>query len=259
MARPSLAPELLDRVQPLTLAREQVLPVAPGLVSLLPGGALRRGTTLALGGTGWASGAHSLALALVAEASRVGSWTAFVGMGDLSLAAAAELGVSLERSALIEMPEPASWAAVVGALIGACDLIVTAPPVRLRPGDHSRLFSRLRERGSVLLQVGQRDRHPGMWESADLAFTTGSVCWEGLGVGHGHLRSRRVEVWRGGRRDANRVERCWVGLPGLDGRVGVCDAPAANAEILAFPLGDTALGDTALGNTVPASVAEHRR
>ena len=38
--------ELAERVRPVTLAREQRLPVLPAFEDLLPGGSLRRGATL---------------------------------------------------------------------------------------------------------------------------------------------------------------------------------------------------------------------
>src|SRR5437762_1420206 len=66
------------------------LPVADAFTSLLPG--LRPGSVLGVTGTG----ATSLALAIVARAS-TDSWTAVAGLPALSLVAASELGVAIDR------------------------------------------------------------------------------------------------------------------------------------------------------------------
>jgi hypothetical protein len=69
------------------------LPVSPALSELLPGGALRRGSTVSV------VGSTALILALLAEATQQGSWAAITGMPELGVVAAAELGVDLERFA----------------------------------------------------------------------------------------------------------------------------------------------------------------
>ena len=71
---------------------ERVLPVAAALRPLLPGGVLRRGSTVALP-PGPAAGSTSLLFALLAEASAAGSWCALVGLPHLGLVSAAEVGL----------------------------------------------------------------------------------------------------------------------------------------------------------------------
>ena len=115
---------LSERVRPVALAREQVLPVIEPLTSLLPQG-LIRGTTVVVDGT---SGATSFALALAAGASQEGSWIAAVGIPWLGLAAAAERGIALDRLAVIGAPERNDWATVVAALVDAIDVVLVAPP-----------------------------------------------------------------------------------------------------------------------------------
>src|SRR5689334_10995109 len=70
----------------------RVLPVAPELSGLLPGRGLRRGSTVAVatGRAAPAGGGTSLMLALLAEASRAGSWCAVVGVPALGALAAQE-------------------------------------------------------------------------------------------------------------------------------------------------------------------------
>ena len=91
------------RVQPTVLARAQRLPLLPALERLVPGGGLRRGSTLSIDGMA----ATSLALAAAAGPSRDGAWVAAVGFPSLGLLAAAELGVALER--LVLVAEPDAW------------------------------------------------------------------------------------------------------------------------------------------------------
>ncbi|MGW3960160.1 hypothetical protein ACWED2_10075 [Amycolatopsis sp. NPDC005003] len=61
-------------------------------------------------------GSTALVLALLAEATREGSWAAITGMPEVGVVAAAELGVELDRLALAPNPG-AELVAVVSALI----------------------------------------------------------------------------------------------------------------------------------------------
>ncbi len=191
---------LREIVEPVSLAGERVLPVQPCLSGLLPGDALRRGSTVAV------EGSTSLAMALVALSSASGSWCAVVGLPSLGLMAAAELGVVLERLALV--PEPgSSWPSVVAALLDAVDAVVVRPPASARPAHARRLSARARERGAVLVPLGP-------WDVADVRLAVTRCEWEGLGLGHGHLRARRLEVRARGRGAAARPRQEWVWLPG---------------------------------------------
>jgi hypothetical protein len=198
---------LVERTRPVSLAREHVLPVVPALQSLLPGG-LRRGSTVAV------TGSLSLAVAVLAGASAAGSWCAAVGLPSLGLVAAAELGVSLGRLALVADPGPAAeWAAVTAALVDALDVVLVRPPAHLKMGDARRLIARARERGAVLVVAGRWD------ERADVRLSASVVGWDGLGNGHGHLTARRVAVTAEGRGAATRPRRAELWLPGSTGGV----------------------------------------
>ncbi len=210
---------LAEAIRPVTLAKERLLPVLPALGDLLPGAGLRRGSVVSVTGAP-GGGATSLALALLAAPSQAGSWAAAVALPDLGLVAAAELGVVLERFALVADPG-AQWPAVMAALLDGVELVVTRPPAHLRPGDARRVASRARERGAVLLSVG------GRWpEGADVRLTVAASGAPGLGRGDGRLEARAVEVTTSGRGAAAR-ERCvrlW--LPAPDGSVELCvDSP----------------------------------
>jgi hypothetical protein len=208
--------QIADRARPTVLAREQVLPVLPALRDLLPSGALERGTTVGVTG----DAATSLALALIAGPSAAGSWAAVVGVPTLGLAAAAELGVALERLVLVREPEPSSWGTVVAALVGAFDVVMLASTNRVRTTDARRLAARARERGSVLVQLGGVARS-GL--ECDVRLTIGEVRWRGLARGHGNVRARRVIVETSGRRRAARPRRVDLWLLDDHGHVAVAE------------------------------------
>ena len=97
------------------------LPVADAFTSLLPG--LRLGSVLGVTGTG----ATSLALALVARAS-TDSWTAVAGLPALSLVAASELGVAIDRVVVV----PEAGIDALAAVVDAFDLVVARPAMAAR-------------------------------------------------------------------------------------------------------------------------------
>jgi hypothetical protein len=189
----------------------EVLSVLPPLARLLPGGGLRRGSTVAVGG------AMSLVLALLAAATRDGSWAAVTALPELGLAAAAELGVDLERLALVPHPG-AELTGVLSALVDGFDLVVLGP-VEVQPQLARRLAGRVRNRGTVLLTVGP-------WPGADLELRVSGRRWHGLTPdGYGHLRARDVVATSRGRGAAARPLSVRVQLPGPGGAVAEGESP----------------------------------
>jgi hypothetical protein len=189
------------------------LPLAPALAKLVPGG-LRRGSTMSV------AGSTALVVALLAEATRQGSWAAITGMPEMGVAAAAELGVDLDRLALV--PNPGTEvAAVLSALIDGFDLVVlgTAVARGMHPQLARRLAGRVRNRGAVLLAAGPL---PG----ADLELRVSNRRWSGLSDdGFGHLESRDVVVTSRGRGAAARPRGVALQLPGPGGAVATVEAP----------------------------------
>ena len=201
---------LPESVRPVALAGDRLLPVLPALGRLLPGGGLRRGSTVAV------AGSTSLALALLAGPSAAGSWCAVVGMPSLGLVAAAEVGAAVGRLALVAAPGR-DWAAVVAALLDALDVVVVRAPDRaVRAADARRLGARARERGAVLVPLGR-------WDGADVRLSVARSAWEGLDGGSGHLRARLVEVVAEGRGAAARPRRARLWLPAPDGTIAPAD------------------------------------
>lgn len=176
-----------------------VLPVLPELAGLLPSGGLRRGTTVAVLRGG------SLLLALLAGASRAGSWCGVLGWPEFGGLAAAELGVVLER--VVAVPDPgARWVAAAAALLDGADLVLARPPPQAQPRDLRRLAVRARDRRSVLLAAGD-------WPGAGLRLSTVGSHWSGLECGAGHLLTRELTIRVEGRGAATRPREARLTLP----------------------------------------------
>lgn len=191
-----------------------VLPVAPALAGLLPGGGLRPGAAYSL------PRSTSLLLALLAEASQSGSWCGVVGMPRLGAEAAESLGVDLSRLVLI--PEPGRrWLAVAATIADVLPIVAVRPAGRAPDGEIARLAGRLRDRGAVLLVQGP-------WPQAEAVLDIGEPTWTGLGRGHGYLASREVDITATSRRWPT-ARRGRVLLPDAAGGVSAAPDAAATA------------------------------
>jgi hypothetical protein len=220
---------LAARARPVSSSRDQLLPVLPPLLPLLPGAGLPRGAVITVtsdtgpgGGHGVETGAGTsgggagtLAFALLAAASATGSWCGAVGTGDPGILAIAELGVDLDHLALVPWPG-AAWPEVAALLIDDMDVVLVCPPGRVRPGVARRLAARARQRRAVLVIQAGRQTWPDM---SDVQLTVEGGIWEGMDRGHGHLRERHVEVVTSGRGSAARPVRTGLWLPASSGAV----------------------------------------
>ncbi|MDT0164979.1 hypothetical protein Q9R32_05360 [Actinotalea sp. AC32] len=184
-AVPEDAARAVPRVPDDPEAVARLLPVAPGLDALLPAGGLARGSTVVV------DGSTSLVLALLAQASAEGAWVALVGLPDAGVLAAHQLGLALDRVALVPAPG-ADAPTVVAALLDGFDAVVVGPAAVLADADRRRLAARARERSAVLVPTTP-------WPGAHVVLDAAEAHWEGLGRGHGRLRSRRLTVRRTGR------------------------------------------------------------
>ena len=204
---------------------ERLLPVADELISLLTQPGLVPGSVLAAQGPG----ALTLATAFAAEVSRTGRWVTAVGLGRMGVSAVAERGASLDRWVFVDEPGDAA-AEVLNALIGNVDVILLAAGVRLAAAHSRRLRTRLRERGTVVIEVAEgRASRVGASSPAgprgvgafspDVTLTVERAAWTGLGHGHGRLRERRAEVVAVGRGAASLPRRAVLWLPDAGGRI----------------------------------------
>lgn len=205
----------LARASHLTTART---PVLPAFADVLPERGLRPGSMLSVTGTG----ATSLALGLVAEASRT-SWTACVGLPELGLAAGEELGVDLDHVVVVADPKD-RWTDVLAALVDAFDIVLARPPAprvatRGAMREARKLSGRVRERDAVLVAIGE-------WPDSDVRLEGIASTWHGIGAGHGHLAARTLEISVTGRRAASRPRRTTLWLPDVEGTIRVADDAA---------------------------------
>ena len=208
-----------------TSLEPRIVPVPESLAPLLPWGGLRRGSVVAV------HGSTSLLLALLSRASAEGAWTAVVGRPDLGVLAAAEAGIAVQRLALAPRPGT-DLAAVVAALLDGVELVAMAGVERLSIAEVRRLAGRARQRGTVLLPLGD-------WPGADVRLYGEQIEWDGLGLGHGRLRSMRLTVRVAGRGAAARqcaAEVALVGAPsgpaGPIVRIPESETPAPAARAL---------------------------
>jgi hypothetical protein len=200
---------LAERVRPVAASRTRLLPVLPPIAALLPDGGLRRGTVVRCAGTA----AWSLAMAVASGPSAAGSWCGTVGMEGLGVLAAAGYGLDLERLIVVRAA-PAEWAVAAALLADGIDLVALAPPRHARPAAARTLVARARERGAVVLMVGEQ---PGI--PVELELVVEAAQWHGLARGAGRLQSRRVTVVARGRGSAVRPVRQELWLPTATGKV----------------------------------------
>ena len=131
------------------------------MADLLPGGAVARGSVLRVTGRPGA-GATTVAYELAAAVTALGEWAAAVDVdATLGPLAAADVGVALERFAVVRRVPPARWATVVAALLDGLSLVLAEVPRGVSLGDARRLEARTRERDSVLVVAETGARWPG--------------------------------------------------------------------------------------------------
>jgi hypothetical protein len=167
------------------------------------------------GGDPESAGSISLALALLAAASTAGSWCALVGVTGLGAVAAHDLGVDLDRSAVVPRPGPA-WAEVTATLFEGVDLVLLCPPFPPRPAMARRLGAKVRDRRAVLLVAPGRAGWP---EHPDVRLEVAGVRWDGVGAGEGYLRGRQMRVTATGRGPVARPRSAHLWLPSAAGTV----------------------------------------
>ena len=211
-ATPPSIEELRQRVQRMegtALARRlPVLDAFDGLVRFRTGSA-------------YAVDSPSLAMALVAGASRAGEWVAIVGAPDFGYEAAAAFGLDLSRT--IAVPDPGEhWQSVTAGLIDVAGVVLLHPPARVAEQQAARLRSRLVQKDAALVVWGE-------WPRCHQRLSVRSSSWVGLGQGHGRLTGRQVEVAVSAASAPERTTSIW--LPDPDQRVRRLDEVAAQTRL----------------------------
>ena len=208
--RPTLPDDLVATLRPVALAGTRRLPLAEPWNAFVPGGGLRRGSTVVVSAPpGW--GGLSVALSLVTEASARGHWAGVVGVDDPGVEAMADLGVDLRRVLFVPRPSDA-WAESAADLFDGVDLLVVRPPSRPARVAARRLMDRARERGVVLIALGEPN---SPWPlPADLSFYVIRAQW----AASSRLDARYLTVRVAGRGEATRGVEHVVLLPDRRGR-----------------------------------------
>lgn len=153
---------------------------------------------------------RSLALACLGAAMPRGAWGAIVGMPDLGIEAARDLGVPMDRIALVPHPGR-SWLDVVASLAEAMPVVLAVSPGRVSPTEAARLAARLRQASSTLLVEGP-------WPNATTVVRQVRAEWEGLADGDGRIAagSLVVEAASGGAPRLARIPISGEALPVLE-------------------------------------------
>lgn len=189
---------------------ERRLAVPGPLHSLLPEG-VERGSTVVVGGS------TTLALALIAALGRDGGWVAGVGWESVGLMAAHEAGVGWDRVVAVGVEDRQKWPVVLATVVEAFDVVLVGSGWRVGAGDARRVAARSRERGTVLVVAEARAGVSvgEIWPlPPEVRLRVVDDRWQGLGDGHGYLRSRRVTVEAGGRGRLSRPRRQELRFPG---------------------------------------------
>jgi len=208
--RPVLPRDLVTSLRPHTLAKSRVLPLGEPWKALVPGGGLRRGSTVVVEAPA-GQGGFSLALSLLTASSAEGHWAGVVGVDDPGVVAMAELGVDLRRVLFVPRPR-GEWAESASDLLDGVDVLIVRPPSRAAHGVARKLMDRVRERGTVLIVVSE----PGAaWPlPPDLFFVVTESRW----VTSSRLDARYLRVRIAGRGEAGRASEHVVVLPNRRGQ-----------------------------------------
>ncbi|MFD8731446.1 hypothetical protein [Streptomyces sp. NPDC059611] len=178
--------------------------VSTPLEVLLPGGRIRPGTAVCVGGDG------ALALELAAHAAAgLAGWAA-LGMPDIGLLAAADAGLDPVLGLLVDDPGTA-WGPVLSLLLEAVPVVLVGTAGHVPDRIARRLGAVMRRSGSVLVAMGE-------WPGAELRLRVREARWEGVGLdGTGLLRGRRTTVVASGRGSAAAERSVEMWLPGPTG------------------------------------------
>ncbi|WP_245571272.1 hypothetical protein [Catelliglobosispora koreensis] len=187
------------------LARDKALPVIAELRPLFPGQGLRRGSAVVIERS---LGSLYLMYAALGEATQAGSWVGFVGMPWLSVMAAKEQGIVLDRMVMVPYQRDL-WLEVVTTMIDGFDLVGFAPAAPVKPGEAARISARVRARASVLLV---HCFEPGMWPGAELTLRT-TQTWFGLNHGRGRLQGCVIEAQSQGKGSASQPRQVTLHVP----------------------------------------------
>lgn len=187
-------------------AGSPVLAVPEPIAELLPRGGLVPGTV------GAVSGAMTLPAALLAAVTASGATAAVVGLPQLNLAMAADLGADLGRIAVV--PEPGvDRLEVAGVLLDGIDVVMVGTE-RVMPSRARVLSGRARRQSTTLLAVGAAD----VWPGAAVRFDARVAGYRHLPLrrnGYGRIGGLQVDIGVVGNGISPRGVRCELVAPAM--------------------------------------------
>ena len=219
----SLTDDLRQGSTPVVLAQDRTLPVVDALAGLFLGAGLQQGSTVEVEGTA----AVSLAVALTVGVTSSNRWVAAVGLPELGSSAAVDLGAQFQRWAFVDWPKNQA-AEVLYALMGAVDLILVGPDIKMRANHGRKIAARMRERGTSIITIGDASRCN---LQPSLRLRINRTEWTGLQRGHGQLASRKVEIERVNRNGESSHHRQLLWLPDSQGHLSVVKQDQDNERI----------------------------
>ncbi|GAC56658.1 hypothetical protein GOHSU_12_00480 [Gordonia hirsuta DSM 44140 = NBRC 16056] len=202
-----------------------VLAVPEPLTGVLPRRGLVRGAVTEV------SGAMTLPAALLAAATAAGATAALVGLPQLNLAMAADLGADLSRIAVVEEPG-VDRLEVAGVLLDGVDLVLVAVS-QVTPSRARVLGGRARRQGAVLVAVGA----PGSWPGATVRLSARIAGYRHLPLrrnGYGRIGGLQVDIGAAGSGVAPREIRCELVTPGY-GESGALRLTARDSRVQGRP------------------------
>ncbi|MBD8506477.1 hypothetical protein HT102_08270 [Hoyosella sp. G463] len=184
---PSARRLALLREQVPGMAEQGTLPVPAPLREAIPGGGLAHGTACLFSGT------PLVLMGVLAEVTRAGGHAALLGLPELGLVAAAEMGADLRRIALVPHPgqDPAQ---IISVLLEGMDLVVIGPGSQgVAPARARAINARLRGKKTVLAVLGTE------WPGARTTIAGHVRRYAGVSRGRGRLRSHELLITVQGR------------------------------------------------------------
>ena len=100
----------------------------------------------------------------------------------------------------------------MAAVVDGFDIVLARVPADAAAGPLRRLATRIRQRGAVVILLGDAIAGYDGAMPCDGVIESGGIVWTGLGAGFGTLRHRTVELQLSGRRVPGR-RQCRVTLP----------------------------------------------